>query len=62
MKYDLNAAAQENRAKQQNLFQSLLLQIAFKSGIIINVDFTAASMFMGSAKDSCKNIQGSWLP
>lgn len=47
--------------KQQNLFQSLLLQIASKSGIITNVDFTAADTFMGSAKDLCKNTETSWL-
>lgn len=45
--------------KQQNLFQSLLLQVASKSGTIIKVDFTAAGTFMGSAKDLCKNTETS---
>lgn len=60
MKYDLNAAAQETEQATKSL-QSLLLQIASKSGIITNVDFTAAGTFMGSAKDLCKNTEASWL-
>lgn len=56
MKYDLKAAAQETEENNKN---SLLLQFAFKSSIIINVNFIAASMFMGSAKDSFKNTQTS---